>query len=64
MNKGGEVTSIIKDHVEGLATCKASKSLLNAPLILFLSLALPGKDGDAGGGDTKHELVSSSEANV
>lgn len=58
MDKGGEVTSVIENHVEGLATRKASDGLRNAPLVLLLSLALPCKDGDTSGGDAINKLVS------
>ena len=51
MDEGGEVTAIVKDHVEGLAVGEGGERLLNAPVVLFLSLALPSEDGDANGSD-------------
>lgn len=47
VDKGGKVTAIIQDHVEGLAAGECSKCLLNTPVVLLLSLALPREDGDA-----------------
>ena len=51
VDEGGEVTAIVKDHVEGLAVGEGGERLLNAPVVLFLSLALPSEDGDASGSD-------------
>jgi hypothetical protein len=63
VNDGGQVTSIIKDHVQGLAAGKAFDGLLNTPLVLLLSLALPGEDGDASGGDARNAMSSGSGMN-
>ena len=41
MNKVGEVTTIIKDHVQWLSI-REDKGLLNTPDILLISLSLPG----------------------
>jgi hypothetical protein len=51
VDNGGEVTSVVEDHVKGLATFKASDGLLDAPVVLLLSLTLPGEDGDTSGSD-------------
>jgi hypothetical protein len=51
VNKGGEITTIVQDHVQALSTGESSKSLFDAPGILLLSLTLPGKDGNACGSD-------------
>ena len=51
VDEGGEVTAIIEDHVEGLGVGESIQSLLNAPQILLLGLALPSEDGDASCGD-------------
>lgn len=56
MDDGGQVTSIIKDHVQGLATGKALDGLLHAPLVLLLGLTLPGKDGDPSGSDARNAM--------
>lgn len=55
VHKAGEITSIVEDHVEDLSVLEAAEGLLNAPEVLLLSLALPGKDrntscSDAGKG--------------
>lgn len=51
VNESGQVTTVVQDHVEGLAAGESSKGLLNAPVVLLLSLTLPGEDGDASGGN-------------
>ena len=51
MDKGGQVTTVIEDHVQGLAVLEAEDGLVDAPLVLLLGLALPGKDGDASRSD-------------
>lgn len=51
VNKGGEITTIVQDHVQALAIGESSKSLFNAPGILLLGLTLPGKDGNTCGSD-------------
>lgn len=51
MNHVGEITSVVEDHVEGLASGEGSQGLLNTPEVFLLGLALPGKDGDTGRGD-------------
>jgi len=47
----GQIASIIEDHVEGFATREPGDSLIDTPEVFFLSLTLPGKDGDTRGGD-------------
>jgi hypothetical protein len=47
----GQITSIIEDHVEGLATRESGNGLIDAPEVFFLGFTLPGEDGDTGGGD-------------
>ena len=51
VDNGGEVTSVVEDHVKRLATLEASNGLLDAPVVLLLSLTLPGKDGDTSSSD-------------
>ena len=51
MDDGGEVTSVVEDHVKGLAALEASNGLLDAPVVLLLSLTLPGEDGDTSSSD-------------
>ena len=56
MDEGGEVTAIVEDHVEGLAVGEGSQSLLDAPVVLVLSLALPRVNGDTRSGDTNNTV--------
>jgi hypothetical protein len=46
VNEIGKVTTVIEDHVQGLSIRESSESLLNAPVVLFLGLALPCEDRD------------------
>ena len=45
----GEVTTVVEDHVEGLAV-REDEGLLNAPDVLLVCLSLPGVDWDTAGG--------------
>jgi hypothetical protein len=47
-----QVPSIVKDHIKMLAAGKSSKGLLNAPVIFFLCLTLPCKNGNSGRSNT------------
>ena len=58
MNKSGEVTAIVQNHVKGLSAREGCQGLLDAPVVLLLGLALPGKDGDAGGRDAERKVSS------
>ena len=52
MHQIGQVTTVIKDQVEGFAI-REHDGLINAPDVLFICLALPGIDGhpcDSNGG--------------
>lgn len=53
VNKGGEVTAIVQNHVQALATRESSKSLFNTPSVFFLRLALPSIYGNTGGSDAR-----------
>lgn len=57
----GQITSIIQDHVEGLAFGESLQGLLNAPKVFLLGLALPGVDGDTGGGNGSGGVILSGE---
>ena len=57
MNKGGQVTSIVKDHVQGFATLESGEGLLNAPSIFFLSFTFPGEDWNTGRGNATHQII-------
>ena len=51
MNQGGQVASIIKDHVQGFTAIEAGNSLVDAPSILFLSFTFPGEDWNTSRGN-------------
>ena len=51
MNKGGQVTSIIKDHVQRLAVGESGEGLFDTPKVFLLGLSLPSKDWNAGRGN-------------
>jgi hypothetical protein len=44
VNEGGQIAAVVEDHVERLAVGEGGEGLLDAPDVLFLSLALPGVD--------------------
>ena len=48
MDKVGEISSVVKDHVQGLAVGE-DEGLLDAPDVLLVSLALPGVHWDSTG---------------
>ena len=50
VDKVGEVTSIVKDHVQGLAI-REDEGLLNAPDVLLIGLSLPRVHRHSNGGD-------------
>jgi hypothetical protein len=52
MNQGGQVASVIKDHVQSFTAFETGNSLLNAPRIFLLSFTFPGKDWNASRGNT------------
>jgi hypothetical protein len=56
VDDGGQVATIIENHVQGLSPSEASDGLLNAPVVLLLCLPLPRKDRDTGGSDTAKRL--------
>jgi hypothetical protein len=41
--EGGQISAVVKNEVESLATLKGGELLLEAPLVLLFSLTLPGK---------------------
>ena len=51
MNEGGEISSVVENHVEGLSVGETSNGLLHAPDVLLLGLSLPGEDGYTSSGD-------------
>merc|ERR1719347_1886350 len=56
----GQVTSVIKDHVEGLAV-REDDSLLDTPYILLVSLTLPGVDRYTAGSNSCSSMVLGGE---
>ena len=61
VNEVGEITSVVEDHVQGLASGEGSKGLLNTPSVLLLSLTLPGIDGDTGSSNGSGGVVLGGE---
>lgn len=57
VNEGREVSTIVKNHVQGLVAGEGSQSLLNAPQVLFLGLALPCEHRNTCCRDAKRDLV-------
>jgi hypothetical protein len=57
----GQVTSVVEDHVEGLAIGESAEGLLDTPVVLLLGLSLPSKDGDTGGSDSGSGVVLGGE---
>ena len=60
VDKVGEVTSIVEDHVQGLAIGE-DEGLLNAPDVLLISLSLPSVHGHSNGGDGCGSVVLGGE---
>lgn len=57
----GQVTAVVENQVELLAVLESAQLLLQAPVVLLLGLALPGKDGDARGGNGSSGVVLGGE---
>ena len=53
MDQSREVSSIIKDHVESLATLESGQRLLNAPSIFFFRFTFPSEHRDTSSSDAK-----------
>ena len=51
-----EIATVVEDHVEGLSTCESGDCLVDAPCVLFLCLAFPGKDGYASSGNAASDI--------
>lgn len=65
VNERSQISSVIEDHVERLTVGESTDGLLKAPLVLLLSLSLPRKDGNAGGGDAgQAHMISSGRSSV
>ena len=61
MDEGGKVTTVVKDHVEGLAVGERAEGLLDAPEVLLLSLALPRVYRNTSRGDSGSGMVLGGE---
>ena len=61
VNEVCKVTTVIKDHVQGLATGKTLDGLVDTPKVFLLGLTLPGEDRDTGGSDGSGSVVLSGE---
>jgi hypothetical protein len=61
VDESGQVTTVIEDEVKALVVLEGLELLLQAPLVLLLGLALPGKDGDTGGGNGSSSVVLGGE---
>lgn len=57
VNKGGKVSTVIKNKVELAIVLEGLELLLNAPEVLLLSLTLPGEDRDTGSGNGSGGVV-------
>ena len=57
MNEGGEVTTVVEDHVQRLAVGKTLDGLVDTPEVFFLGLTLPGEDWDTGDCDGGGSMV-------
>ena len=57
MNQGGQIASIIKDHVQGFTAFEPGNGLLDAPSIFFLGFAFPGKDWNTSRGNATYKHV-------
>ena len=57
----GEITTVVEDEVELLAILEGDKLLLQAPVVLLLSLALPGENRDTGSGNGSGGVVLGAE---
>lgn len=58
---GGEITTIIEDHVQRLTTGETLDGLVDTPKVFLLGLALPGEDWDAGSSDGRGSMVLGGE---
>ena len=61
VDEGSQVTAVVEDDVEALVILEGGQLLLQAPVVLLLGLALPGEDGDTGGGNGSGGVVLGGE---
>lgn len=60
VDKVGQITTIIQDHVQGLAV-REDDGLLDAPHILLVGFSLPGVDGHASGSNSSSGMILRAE---
>lgn len=58
MHKVRQVSAIIKDHVQRLATRESGEGLLNAPCVLLLGFPLPSVHRDTSGSNSVDRVSS------
>lgn len=61
VDEGGQVTTIVENEVQLLAILEGNQLLLQTPVVLLLGLALPGKDGNTGSGNSGSGVVLGGE---
>jgi len=61
VNESGEITTVVENQVQRLATGEAFDRLINTPEVFLLGLALPGEDGDAGDSNSSSGMVLGGE---
>lgn len=61
VNKGGKISTIVQDEVEGLSVLEGLELLLDTPEVLLLGLTLPGKDGDSSSSNSGGGVILSGE---
>jgi len=61
VNEGGEVTTVVENQVQGLATSETLDGLIDTPEVFLLGFTLPGEDGDAGDSDGGGGMVLGGE---
>ena len=61
VNVGGEVTTVVEDQVQRLATGETLDGLVNTPGVLLLGLTLPGENRNASSGDGGGGMILSGE---
>lgn len=64
MDESRQITTIIKDHIEGLAIREGIKGLLNTPSVLFFGFTLPCEDWDTSSGNTLSLMTSVSGSRI
>lgn len=64
MDKCGQITTIVKDHVQGLSVLETGKSLFDTPEVFLLSFTFPCEHRDAGGGDAIKKLDEASYTKI